>query len=225
MYKYNSYITEEGISLTFDNNNDTYSDDSIKYIDRTFSINANKVNINGILGLSNSGLYWRDIDFPIVIRTTGTNIPTLTTLQGNITAPQWQVNDYNVCEGQELVHEWKEGSSCYWHCHIITNGVDTTNRYIKWEVEYFWVNVNGQISTTTIDTIEFTIPADTPTKTMYVVSISSFLPIGGKIGAHVYARLRRITSTGTSPSNDPWCTMLQMHVLCDTLGSSNIGTK
>ena len=48
--------------------------------------------------------YFVDLDFPIIVRNTGVGIPTLETLIGNVTAPQWQVNDFNVCEGQELIH-------------------------------------------------------------------------------------------------------------------------
>ena len=39
---------------------------------------------------------WQDIDFPIIVRTTGVGIPTLETLVTGITAPQWQVGDTNL---------------------------------------------------------------------------------------------------------------------------------
>jgi hypothetical protein len=172
-----------------------------------------------------NALSWRDIDFPIIIRTTGANQPTLTTIQGNIQIPQWAVNDYNVCEGQELVHDWKEGSEVFWHVHMITDGLDTSNRYVKWEVEYFWVNASGVISSSTTVSHEYTIPANTASKTMFIVSIASFTPSGGKIGGHVYARLKRIAASGTAPTNNPWCSMLQLHIQCDTNGSRSISTK
>lgn len=180
---------------------------------------------DGTLKFTGDATVWKDIDFPIIIRTTGANIPTLVTLQGNVTAPQWAVNDYNVCEGQEFIHEWKEASLVHWHLHMITNGVDVTDRFVKWEVEYFWVNINGQLSSTSTDTYEVTIPANTPTKTMLIVPISTFTPTGGRIGGHVFARLRRIASVGTAPTSNPWCTMLQLHIECDTLGSRLIATK
>lgn len=180
---------------------------------------------NGFLVNKGTALYWRDIDFPILIRSTGTNIPTLETLQGNITAPQWQVNDFNVCEGQELVHEWKEGSQVNWHIHMITNGTDTTDRFVKWEIEWFWVNGNDVISATDTQSYEYTIPANTPDKKMIIVPIYQWTPTNAKIAGHVYARLRRIASTGTAPTNNPWCTMLQLHIQCDTLGSRTISAK
>jgi hypothetical protein len=180
---------------------------------------------DGTLVATGNATVWKDIDFPIIIRTTGANIPALTILQGNITVPQWQVNDLNVCEGQEFIHEWKEGSPVYWHVHMITNGLDATARYVKWEVEWVWCNVSGQVSSTNTQSYEHTIPANTPDKTMQIVSIYSWTPSGGKIGGHVYARLRRIASTGTAPTNDPWCSMLQLHIESDTMGSRTIANK
>ena len=173
-----------------------------------------------------TGGEWVDIDFPIIIRTTGTGIPSLTTLQGNVTAPQWEVNDYNVCEGQELIHGWKEGSTVYWHVHFITNGSDGTNRYVKWTVEWFWVNINGVLSDTiTTTSPDILIPANTTSKTMFIGSIGSYTLTNARIGGHVFARLTRVAASGTAPSNNPWCSMLQMHVEVDTLGSQQISAK
>lgn len=168
---------------------------------------------------------WVDIDFPILIRTTGVGIPTLATLNGNITMPQWQVNDFNVCESQELIHSWKEGSEIFWHIHLTTNGLDATARYVKFELEYGYVDVNGVwVFPATLTTADLLIPANTPSKTMLILSLGSFTP-AIKIGGHVVARLRRIAAAGAAPTNNPWIPMLQMHVQLDTLGSRTIGAK
>ena len=60
---------------------------------------------------------------------------------------------------------------------------------------------------------------------MHIVSIGNFIPENGGIGGHVFARLRRIASTGTAPTANPWCGMLQMHIQCDTMGSRQISSK
>lgn len=169
--------------------------------------------------------YYVDLDFPIIIRTTGTGIPTLETLRGNITAPQWQVNDFNVCEGQELTHAWKEGSEIFWHIHVLTNGTDTANRYLKFEVEFYHANVNSVLSNINTISKEFTIPANTPDRTMLLLSIGSYTYTGGKISSHIWPRLKRIASTGTAPTANPFCTMLQAHILCDSVGSVTILEK
>lgn len=168
-----------------------------------------------------------DIDFPIIIRSTGANIPILTTLNGNITMPQWQENDFNVCESQEFVHMWFEGSTVYWHIHLTTNSSDKENRYVKFELEYGYNNGDNTqwIFPAAITTADILIPADTPSKTMMIISLVSFTPTDGKIGGHAVARLKRIASTSLGPSADPWIPMLQMHVACDTQGSREIGTK
>ena len=45
-------------------------------------------------GNQTSGGVYVDIDFPVIIRTTGTNIPNINIFQGNIKAHQLAVNDY-----------------------------------------------------------------------------------------------------------------------------------
>jgi len=131
-------------------------------------------------------------------------------LQGNLTAPQWAINDFCVCEGQELIHAWKEGTQVNWHIHYYTGGTDTTNRYVNFEIEYTWTNFEGTLPANTIVTSgDILIPANTPAKTHRLISIAQFTPTGGKIGAHVKARLRRIASAGTAPTANPFCEMLQ----------------
>ena len=169
---------------------------------------------------------WQDIDFPIIIRTTGAGIPTLEILTGNLTAPMWQVNDVNICEGQELVHSYKEGAPLYWHIHLLTNGSEVANKYVRFEVEYAWANINGVLSAAvTINSGDLLIPANTADKTMLLLSMGNFTPTNGKIGGHVWARLKRVAASGAAPALDPYVTMLQAHIQVDTLGSAQIGTK
>lgn len=169
--------------------------------------------------------YYVDLDFPIIIRSAGLGIPTLETLVGNITAPQWQVNDFNMCEGQEMIHAWKESSEIFWHIHLLTNGVDANDRFVKFEIEFCHANVNGVLSEVKTVANEFNIPAGTPDRTMMIVSIGSYVYTGGKIASHIWPRLKRIASTGAAPTNNPFCTMLQAHILCDSVGSEKITTK
>lgn len=187
--------------------------------------NSIKVLKGGTLSLLGTATVWKDIDFPIIVRTTGTGIPTLTTLNGNITMPQWAVNDFNQCESQEFIHEWKQNSTCYFHIHLTTNGLDATNRYVQFEIEFGYVTPNGVwVFPATMNSGDLLIPANTPDKTMFILSIGNFTPTAN-IGGHVVARLKRVASTGTAPTNNPWVPMLQMHVECDTLGSNDIASK
>lgn len=181
---------------------------------------------NGFLKFTGGAKYFVDIDFPIIIRTTGANIPTLTTVRGNLTAPQWAINDYNNCEAQELIHGWEEASEITFHVHILTGGTNTDDRYVAFEVEYNYADINGVwLTNNVIQKADIRIPANTPILTHLIENIYSFSPAVG-IGAHVWARLKRVAaSTGTAPTTNPFCSMLQMHVDCDTIGSRNITSK
>lgn len=180
---------------------------------------------DGTLLFAGNATVWKDIDFPIIIRSTGVGIPTLEVLNGNLRAPQWQVNDFNQCECQEFIHEWKEGSTVYWHLHLTTNGLDATDRYVRFSVEYGYVDVNGVWQfPAVLDSGDLLIPANTTSKTMMIMSLGNFTP-AVKIGGHSIAYLTRIASTGAAPTNNPWIPMLQLHIQCDTAGSRQISTK
>jgi hypothetical protein len=169
---------------------------------------------------------WTDLDFPLIVRTTGPNIPVLTAISGNITAPQWQVNDYIVCEGQELVHTWEEGSTIYWHMHLLTNGEEATAKYVAFEVEWCIANAFEPLVTpAVIQSGDLEIPANTPDKTMLILSLAESDLTGYRIGAHIWPRLKRVAATGDAPADDPWATMLQAHIRNNTLGSSAISSK
>jgi hypothetical protein len=184
----------------------------------------------GFLEHTGAGQFWVDVDFPIVARNAAVGQPTPTTLVGNITAPNWALNDYSVCEGQELIHPWAVGTALYWHLHMITNGEEGVDKYTRWELEYHYVSFNQQIvSPAIITTADILIPANTPTKTHRLVSLGNFIP-DANIGTQVYARLKRVATTDPggatpAPTANPWVTMLQMHVLCNTLGSRQITSK
>lgn len=169
-----------------------------------------------------------DLNFPIIPRTTGSNIASFTAIDsgGLILVPQWQVNDYSVCDGNELVHGWKEGSTISWHLHLYTNGLDGTDRYTRWTLDWVITDVNEVLTEMTpIDSGDLLIPANTTSKTMLIMSLGSVALTNYRIGAHIIPRLTRVASTGTAPGNNPWVGMLQAHLQLDSLGSSQITTK
>jgi len=169
---------------------------------------------------------WKDIDFPIIVKTVGAGTPALNTLQGNLQMLQWAVNDAQQIESKEFEHSWKEASPATFHIHIITGGTDVTDRYLRWEVEYTWANFNSQLPANTIvNSGDVLIPANTPALTHLIVNISTWTPVGGKIAAHIKARLKRIASVGLAPTANPFCEMMQLHIEMDTNGSRLITTK
>lgn len=183
------------------------------------------IEADGTIKFNGASTVWGDIDFPILIRTTGVGIPTMQTFNGNLMMPQWAVNDFNQCESQEFVHEWKEGSTCYFHLHLNTNGLDSTDRYVKFEIEYAY-SANGVWQfPAVVTTADILIPANTADRTQIIMPLFNFTPTNSKIGDHCVARLKRVASTGLAPTNNPFIPMLQMHVEKDTIGSRNMTTK
>ena len=177
---------------------------------------------------------WNDLP-PIPLlnqRSGGANVPALTTFLGNIQQLTFAINDY-LYGNYELLHEYAEGTDLSPHIHMVTNGVDTTDRNVRWELEYTICNADAQAPYTSAfpatQTIfaDVTIPANTPNRshviTMQFPDISG---VGLKIGAYIVWRLRRVASlTGTAPTANPFGLTLGFHVLQNTQGSDTIGQK
>ena len=188
--------------------------------------NYSEFESDGTLKFVGNATVWKDIDFPIIIRTSGGNIPTLTTFVGNLTLPIFAVNDFAVLEAKEFIHAWKEGSDTTFHIHLVTNGTNVNDRAVKFEVEYTYQKIGSAFgASNTVVSTEMVIPANTPTRTHLLYNITTFTPIGITIASQVIARLRRITAAGTAPTTSPWVMAFQMHVECDTFGSRIISTK
>lgn len=187
--------------------------------------NVVKISAGGLLRLMGSATVWQDIDFPLIAKTTGANTPAYNTFLGNLTMLQWAVNDVLQLDSREFHHGWMEGSPVEWHCHIVTGGTNNADRYLKFEIEFAWANYLGNGSATyaapvTMTSAELLIPANTPAYTHIYYDIGFWTPTGGKIGGHVKARFKRVASTGTAPTANPFCEMVQLHIECDSWGSA-----
>jgi hypothetical protein len=111
--------------------------------------------------------------------------------------------------------------------HAITNGTEATAAYLKFEIEWYVVCGTDAISTVVTTTSgELEIPADTADRVMLIFNVGSPIDLTGcHIGSHVYARLKRVAAVGAAPAADPFITMLQLHVECDTVGSRTVSLK
>lgn len=189
---------------------------------------------DGTLVFSGDATYWIDLNFPIIIRTTGAGIPTLTAVDAGaiITAPLWQINDTNQCEGEELPHSWKLGSSGTWHVHLLSGNSSgyANDRFVRFKVEWIIANANGAVSTVkTTTSLDMKIPAATPNNTHLLYNIGEVSLAGYGLATHIWPKLTRIATSNVvtypPPSNEVFCTMLQMHIECDTVGSRLNTTK
>ena len=189
--------------------------------------NFAEISDDGFLTLHGDGAAWDDLDFPIFTRTAAVGQPTMDSIQGNIQAPSWDIDDYFDCEGKEIPHKWKEGTNWHWHLHLFTNGVDVDDRAVKFRVEFTYANAGNVLTDSIIlESPDLVIPANTPDRTHLRFNVGVTTPdFGTKVGAQIYTRFSRIAAEGTSPSSDPFVPMLQIHFLCDTLGSRTIGAK
>lgn len=132
----------------------------------------------GWITLSGAAVNYNDINVPISTgKVAAANYPAWTAFIGNQFAYTFAVNDYIQLASSELLHDWMEGSNIELHVHWATNGVDTTDRGVKWEIEYTLVNIDtskpfsNAYTGSTVVSSETIIPANTPTKTGVYTSI------------------------------------------------------
>lgn len=164
-------------------------------------------------------------------RTGASNAPTWATFVGNISLYMFAVNDYIQIAPFELMHDWKQPSPIEFHLHWATGGTDTTDRYVRWEIEYTFANQLGGggtptvFGTPTIVTVETKIPANTPARTHMYSSVGTLFPATSIIGCQILTRLRRIASTGTAPTSNPFAIQQGIHYEVDTIGSKGLMNK
>jgi hypothetical protein len=147
--------------------------------------------------------------------------------------PRFRVNDILTLQNAEAPHDWEEGSGIEIHIHYSNGSEDTTDRYIKFTLEYAIANMvaNGNTGTQFVrgtEDVEWAIPANTPAythlyKTLKVVDATTMANI--KIGAGFVGSLKRITATGTAPSVNPYVLNLGIHYKTNTLGSRTTTSK
>ena len=187
---------------------------------------------DGTLKMVGDATVYDDINTGINPRNTGVGRPNLVTFLGNLLEFQFAVNDFADLQPIELLHDWEEGSTIEFHCHWATGGLnDTTVRGVKWEIEYSWANMQaagGTIVFTTPVAIsaETSIAANEAAYTHKYTSVGTLTPTGGKIGAQICFRVKRIASvTNTAPVADPFLLSVGVHYKRDTLGSRTTSGK
>lgn len=203
------------------------SDATLSSIQIGDSTNNTSIGADGFITLNGDASFWKNVDFPIIMRSTGSSVPVAEVIIGNITAPRWSIGDNNICEGQLTDNSWKEESDIYWNCYIITGSTDPDDRYVSFEIEFTRANINGQLDVlTTLRSEDLLIPANTPDRTHMVINFGSTDMTGFLVGTQIYAKLTRVSPlTGSDPSGDPFCSMLRMHMECDNLGLKTINTN
>jgi hypothetical protein len=190
--------------------------------------NYTEFETNGTMIAKGAATCFKDVNRSIQTgRVSSSNAPTWTTFVGNLSLYRFAVNDYIQIAPFELDHDWKQPSTLEFHLHWATNGTDISDRFVKWEIEYTFANSQNSggtptvFSTPTIITVETKIPANTPDRTHIYSSIGTLLPSTSIIGCQIITRLRRIASTGTAPTSNPFAIEQGIHYEVDTIGSKS----
>ena len=191
--------------------------------------NQTRISATGDLLFVGSATVFNDIFFPMTSgKLVGANQPSYTTaIAGTIFEYTFAVNDYIDLGANEISHSYKEGSDFEVHCHVITNGLDGTDRHIRYSVEYIIADVDGVIATATLSSLDLLIPANTTDRTHLRFDIGTITGTNYKINATLKIRFTRIAliGGGTAPASDPFATMVGVHIEEDTVGSKTITTK
>jgi hypothetical protein len=189
--------------------------------------NGNYIEIepDGTLVRYGNATTWEDVGFPLIVKTTGTGRPTYASFTGTLESLQWGINDIAQAIDNEVPHAHKLNSTMTWHVHFYTAVQDAADRYVKWEIAYAGSGYGGTVPAETVISAEVLIPANTPIRTHYILDIGTYTPVSESPGHNVKARLKRIAASGTAPSVNPFCELMQLHYERDTDGSRSITTK
>lgn len=203
----------------------------VTYIGDAGVTNYLKIEADGTLEFNGNATIFNDLVVPLSsARVPAANAPSWSGFIGNLKAYTYGVNDFQEIS-TELAHSYKEASTIEFHVHGAVNGSDVDERTIKFEIEYTIADIPAEgglgdvyPSTTTING-ELTIPASTTDLTAFSVDLGDDTTGNFIQGAIIKGRIRRITSSGSEPSSDPFLTEVGIHIESNTVGTRTATTK
>ncbi len=186
---------------------------------------------DGTYVMNGAATVFNDLVLPLSsARVPAANAPTWSGFIGNLNAYTYGLNDFQEFS-TELAHSYKGGATIEFHVHGAVNGSDVDERTIKIEIEYTIADTPAESgfgdvypATTTINA-ELTIPASTTDLTVFSVDIGDDTSASFVQGAIIKGRIRRIASTGTEPTADPFLTEVGIHIESDTIGTRTSTSK
>lgn len=175
----------------------------------------------GFITLTGNAMAWDDIALVPIIsaKATGAGSLTLTTITGNIQAYAMSIDD-RVMINTELRHDWKIGTAISPHLHIIKVGAGVTeDRFVKYQLEYAFVDITGNVSAATIVSNNFTVPANSPAGSAFYVELGLITPPTTGVSVQFMCKLSRVAATGTAIASDPVALNFGIHGQVNKLGS------
>ena len=193
--------------------------------------NQTVIETDGTIRFDGAATVFNDLVVPLSsARVPAANAPSWDSFVGNLNAYTYDLNDFQEFS-TELAHSYKNATLIEFHIHGAVNGSNVDERTIKFEIEYSIADVPAEDgfgdvfpATTTINA-ELTIPALTTDLTGFTLDIGDDTSGSFIQGAIVKGRLRRIASTGTEPTSDPFLTEVGLHIESDTIGTRTSTAK
>ena len=188
---------------------------------------------DGTMILNGTATTYDDIQFGISSgKVPASNAPTWATWNG-LSEYSFGIGDYIDLGSQEFKHDWKEGSPVELHIHWSTGTGNYVNGdKVNWQIEYTWTNMATSQPFTvfpapTAVTAEQAFTTTVLPYSHVYTSVVAFTPTGGKIGAQLKVRLKRIAKSagGTDPATNPFALQVGLHYEQDTLGSRTTSSK
>lgn len=158
------------------------------------------------------------------------NAPTWTAFTANTNAYTFAIEDYKDMGTIEIPHDYKEGTNLEVHLHIANNGQDTTERKCLYQIYYtYGVPDNGthQFTAEALLSGTLTIPANTPTRSAFYLTLGTIAGTNIKIGTQLKMRVIRGATPvgGTAPTANPFLGQVGVHYIKDGFGSMTMSAK
>lgn len=170
---------------------------------------------------------YNDLFFPVSgARVPAANAPTWSTFTTNTKEYTFAIDDYIDLGAGEVLHDWKEGTDLEVHLHIATNGSDTGDTAVKYNIHYTLADMGEVFAAEATISTQYTIPGGTADKTHLYIDIDTISVPTYKIGTNIKIRVERVDVTAASdPGGDPFVLMVGIHYQVDSLGSRLEGSK
>jgi hypothetical protein len=179
---------------------------------------------NGFLVFENDARGWMDYNFGIGAVRRGQQAPDLINLGAtNIEVLGFDgVNTVESVDASiEMNHNWAEATTLYPHIHWLPSTAAAGN--VNWQLEYVLLQDGGVVgASTTINVIQSTAEV---AWTQQFANFPTISTVGFTIGAQLFFRLFRDPTDNDTYGADAALATFGIHVLIDTIGSRQIGTK
>lgn len=170
---------------------------------------------------------YNDIVIPITSgKVPAVNAPTFTAFTSNISMYTFAVNNFIDLSAVEILHGYEEGTDLELHLHLAQNGVNiSTVKKARYIVYYSLSQANGSYSAEASLSNEITIDIGKQDKSALYLSLGIIPGSQLKIGTQVSVRFKRMASSGTEPTLNPYVVAVGIHYKTDSMGSYKQITK